>query len=276
MIIKLLLYSLIAFLLLPNGISFAAVPAEVDRAMKENMPYIKGHVKEKPDFWEVKDPSKTPARLGQPYQVYGLHVNNVIASAKDYKKGHIELLLIPDSSYWEYPLLDESGKLIMLAQIGKENGAWKLVKLGPYLSEPNEAFEFFSANEGDIRKYLREQGILEVTNIMRLTAEALHMELIYAETKDNDYLIPLFGGLKSIDIEQKKVYPAAEALTIIATEAAKLDSSFDNNNPLVGGVGGSSIQVDSVFTKSLVPLVVVLVAILVGMGVLLARRKRSC
>ncbi|MEW5706660.1 MAG: hypothetical protein AB1743_07680 [Actinomycetota bacterium] len=67
MIKRILLYSLIAFLLLPNSISFAAVPAEVDRVMKENMLYIKGHVKEKPDFWGVKDPSRAPARLGQPY-----------------------------------------------------------------------------------------------------------------------------------------------------------------------------------------------------------------
>ena len=258
MIKRILFSSIIAFLLLPNGISFASVPEEVDRVIKEKMPYIADDIKHKPDLWGVKDPSKIPVRIGQPYQVYSFNNLEVVASVKDYKKGYIQSMLRP-GYYWEYPLFDESGRLTTLAIIGKRDGVWELARIGPYLSEPNEAIEFFSANEEDIRKYLRGQGILNAKNIKHLRSAPLAADFIYAETEKEDYLIPLFAGIKSMPLEQKKIYPATDVLTVIARAEQR-------------GTGGG-IRIYPTSTAGIVSITIALVAMLAAIRIISVRRK---
>ncbi|HZD58903.1 MAG TPA: hypothetical protein VE439_00415, partial [Anaerolineae bacterium] len=87
----------------------------------------------------------------------------------------------------------------------------------------------------------------------------LHADFIYAETDKEDYLIPLFAGLKSMPLEQKKVYPAADILTAIARAEQR-------------GAGGC-IQKQSAPNAGIISMAVALIAILASVGVVLARRK---
>ncbi|MBE0449006.1 MAG: hypothetical protein IBX64_13110 [Actinobacteria bacterium] len=267
---RLLLLSMIVFLLLPSSISLASVPEEVDQIIKENLASIIGDIEQKPDIWGVKDPSDVPMRLGQPYQVYSLDLGKVKTSAKNYKKGGIDSFLWPDP-YWEYPLFAKNGRVVVFAQVYKEDGAWAFRGMGPYLPEPNKALEFFSADEDAILKYLSKQGIGNVNTIKRLENEAFCVNFIYVDAEKGDYLIPLFSGIKRIALEEKKVYPAADVLAKITKELNQLAEAYPRGD--MAGGAGSDDQEYPTSMAVIVPIAVALIAILASVGIILARRK---
>lgn len=265
--IKLLLLSVPVFLLLSCSLSFADVPEEVDRIIKEEMAPITDEMKQRRDVWGIDDLSRVPLRPGQPDQLYNLDLSKVKESARDYRKGEIDSMLKADPE-WEYPLLDEKGRITAFANIVKRGSSWNYVGIG-YLSEPNKKIEFLSSGEDNVIKFLNEQGITGIDAVKYLRAAAFHTDFIYVDTKKGDYLVPLFTSFEMLGLKNKKVYPAAEVLTKIVDELNR--PVEQRGGALAGGFGDT--QNNQVPTSSIISLVALLLIVLGVVTAMLMRRK---
>jgi len=209
------------FMLLPICAYAANVPAEVDQEMNKNMGSVTNEMQKQLEFYNLKDESEVPLSLGQPYEIYNLDLKRVKIFNDEYKSNGINSIII-NNSYWEYPLLDKNGKVVSSANVAKHNGNWAVIGIGQYL--PRDLINF-SSNEDEMKKYLSEQGILNIISIKHLRALPYHTDFIYVATDGNDYLVPLFNNYSMLDINNKKVYPAEEILSKITEFAQKQPST---------------------------------------------------
>jgi len=227
----------LAFMLLPICYANAAsVPAEVDQKMKNNINSITDEMRKQLNFYNLKDESEVPLSLGQPYEIYNLNPKKIKTLHDEYKSNGIDSIIINDS-YWEYPLLDKNGKVVSSANVVKYNGNWEVVGIGQYL--PRDLINF-SSNEDEIKKYLNEQGILNILSIKHLRALPYHTDFIYVAAEGNDYLVPLFGNYSMLDVENKKLYPAGEILSKITELINKQPSTNSKGEQLYGGTSGTN------------------------------------
>jgi hypothetical protein len=214
----------------------ASVPAEVDQKMKNNINSITDEMRKQLNFYNLKDESEVPLSLGQPYEIYNLNPKKIKTLHDEYKSNGIDSIIINDS-YWEYPLLDKNGKVVSSANVVKYNGNWEVVGIGQYL--PRDLINF-SSNEDEIKKYLNEQGILNILSIKHLRALPYHTDFIYVAAEGNDYLVPLFGNYSMLDVENKKLYPAGEILSKITELTNKQPSTNSKGEQLYGGTSGTN------------------------------------
>jgi hypothetical protein len=271
MIKRFLILSLVVFLLLPIGSSFASVPGEAEQVIKKNMGSIANDMKSQPGFWKLKDVSEVPVSPGLPYQVYDIDLQKAKALAKNYKPNTFSSLIKPDY-YWEYPLLDKTGKVVSSANIAKESGVWTLIGVGRYL--PTELI-LFSASETEITDYLSGQGISSINVIKHLRAEALHTDFIYVGTEQGEYLVPLFSAEGALGLENKKVYPAADVLAKIAVELNKPSTDAQGNLLYSGGIGNiKTVDDRSILTKGNMAIASILALTLLGILFFMFRRQK--
>ncbi|NCO66366.1 MAG: hypothetical protein COW32_09705 [Candidatus Aquicultor secundus] len=229
------LFGILVLLLLPST-SFASAPVEVDQVIKAQLNSIASDMKEQPDFWSLTDASEAPVELGQPYKVYNLDLSKIKALSKDYKNKDF-LSALRAEYYWEYPLLDKTGKVVSSADIGQENGSWALIGYGRYM--PRELIKF-SADENDVTKYLSEQNISNVSEAKHVRVEVFNTDFIYVSADQGDYLIPLYNNKGKLSLDNKKLYPAADVLLKMVSTMGE-PAKDAQGNLLYGGEPGTGV-----------------------------------
>ena len=268
MLRKLLIFCMLMPLTLTSVAAFAAVPAEVDQTIKANMPSVIEEAKKQPEFWKLKDSSEIPTIAGQPYQVFQLDLVKAKTLSQDYKVGSFASALRPDP-YWEYPLLDKTGKVVLSAGIAKQNDKWAVVDIGQYL--PRDLIQFSSDNNAIMRQF-QTQGITGIDSLMHVRVAALHVDLIYATTEQADYLMPLSAGADKLGLENKKAYPAQDIISSMAQQVSE---------PNVGPdmvFGGASTTSDAKSVNRVIPIVGMVTAIFALLGLvgwLFIRRRTN-
>ncbi len=230
------LLGILMLLLLPS-VSFASAPEEVDQVIKAQLNSIANDMKVQPEFWNLSDASEAPVELGQPYKVYDLDLSKIKALSKDYKNKDL-LSALHAKYYWEYPLLDKTGKVVSSADIGQENGSWALMGYGRYISREQIKF---SSDENDIMKYLSEQNISNVIEAKHVRVEAFNSDFIYISADQGDYLIPLYDSKGKLSLDNKKLYPATDVLSKMVSSMNE-PSTDAQGNPLYGGEPGTGIS----------------------------------
>lgn len=193
------------------------------------------------------------------------------AIAKKYTSGSLASALKADPC-WEYPLLDKTGSVVLSAIVAKENGKWTVVDVGQYLSR--ELIQF-SSNENAILDSLSAQGIADINSNVHVRIAPFHLDLIYAMTKQGDFVMPL-SDVNDLGLKAQKAYPAQEAILKIAE---KVNPPRTDSTEIIPA-GGSMLTNNQASTHSESSLsllsqlsIAVVVAVLLGTFSFVMRRK---
>ncbi|MBI4733287.1 MAG: hypothetical protein HY779_00425 [Rubrobacteridae bacterium] len=214
-------YSDVAFA--DSAIETMQAPIEADQAVMNDIQSLKQDKKRALEMWDFKNESEIPIDVGQPYQVFIFHKPTIKGLATNYEVGSLKKALINStaigSPFWEYPLVDKTGKATLSAEVEVLNGKASVVGTGPTLS--SEMIEL-SSNGWKLRDKLREQNVTDVTSITHIRDTSPEVDYLYLTTKDADYIMPLedVGGepVRQMGFEVGKTYPAKDFVLKIAEQ----------------------------------------------------------
>ncbi len=213
----------------------ATAPKEVEDVLRKAMPWI---IKEGP-IGGV-DKGKRVSDFGRPFKVY---VGDLapVKTLDPSEKGAVTSIISPKYN-WVYPLLDSTGKVVSSVVIEKdlEWGDWFVS-----MSAGRRAFEL-SLNGDKLTNYLADRGIAKAKETKRFGISLQGMHFIYINAAEGEYLLPLdlmtpenrrelreVLGRPTIELESRKLYPAAEALAKIIEWKINANVS-DDGSPLTG------------------------------------------
>lgn len=167
--------------------------------------------------------------FGQPIQIYGVNLSG-IETLDPNNVNAVDSIISPDS-FWEYPLLDSKGEVLIAATVKTRLEIWE--SAGVTYSGHREKGPHFAP---PIKEILKEHGIPVPPEIKRFRITILGLDFFYIDGRpEEQYLIPydiyhpedrrdLEGsGLVFLDVKNKHIYPANEIITMIANWKAKAE-----------------------------------------------------
>lgn len=201
----------------------STAPQEVNELMSKEIPNI------------IKEFRDGPAGIGisgfsqLPYRVYSVNLAKAQALGADYGNYIEEAIgsIIAGDYGWEYPLLDSKGEPIAAAVVRKFRGSWRM---HPAIENVSAESIRLGSNPDELLALLERQGVRNIKTIKRFRIVAMSMDFIYVGADQGQYLLPLDLAPKGyesdrLDLENEKLYPAAEVMAKII-ERANSDESI--------------------------------------------------
>lgn len=190
-------------------------PEEADAAMRKDLTSASEDYKS----GAIGD-GLVPTKVGRAFQFYTVDFSN-LPNQFSRSKRIASIISAPSSNYWYYPLLDATGKVVSSADVAKDNGVWSAVGYPSGVSQ--DVVELW-ANQGTVNKLLADRGIRNVKDLKLMAVNDgtwAGATLIYADTGQGEYLMPLEWGASGLSLVARKAYPAHQALNIFVAEYFK-------------------------------------------------------
>jgi len=132
--------------------------------------------------------------------------------------------------YWEVPvLLKNNLNPVASYTVDVLEDKWQVVEVGGYLSPVDSNF---SSNPKDIANFLENNGLKDANQFAHVRIPSLHMDLLYIESNNQEYFIPLIHGRDELyGLKNRQLYTRDQLVSAIGPP---LKEVMANPNLLTG------------------------------------------
>lgn len=194
---------------------FETPPAEVREAAEGGLPeFLRSLAYDEValESYGIKSAEEVQsATLGGAYLLYA--IGDLTQLANYSQKQKVSFLITPEQT-WYFGVLINSEPRVDL-NVSWHEGCWQTVGIGGSWSKEMHALE------SDLPKLLKEKGVVGVYSFKLVKIPPMNAVFVLAESEDKEFIVPLtptgwFG------LEEKKLYPAEEAMFNFAREARRI------------------------------------------------------